>query len=138
MLFANVTYLLDVLKYCGETRLNIVIHHRSLNLLNDSWQLKEAQNIDIHLIKYLSIFCNISSKFFYFRFQGRFWCDRLYYCTHIALIRPDKNEHLYYNRKGYHSLNVQMVRLYELPLFIKFYTYLVFTNIKTVGSLIDC
>ncbi|XP_046976572.1 putative nuclease HARBI1 [Vanessa cardui] len=30
-------------------------------------------------------------------------------CTHIALVKPNHEEHLFYNRKGYHSLNVQMV-----------------------------
>ncbi|KAL0810119.1 hypothetical protein ABMA28_010921 [Loxostege sticticalis] len=30
-------------------------------------------------------------------------------CTHIAIVRPDEDEHLYFNRKGYHSLNVQMI-----------------------------
>ena len=30
-------------------------------------------------------------------------------CTHIAIVKPDNDEHLFFNRKGYHSLNVQMV-----------------------------
>lgn len=30
-------------------------------------------------------------------------------CTHVALVKPSEDEHLYFNRKGYHSLNVQMV-----------------------------
>lgn len=34
-------------------------------------------------------------------------------CTHIVIVKPDEAiEHLYYNRKGYHSLNVQMVSFY--------------------------
>lgn len=28
---------------------------------------------------------------------------------HIGIIRPSHSEHLYFNRKGYHSLNVMMV-----------------------------
>lgn len=30
-------------------------------------------------------------------------------CTHIAITRPVEEEHTFFNRKGYHSLNVQMV-----------------------------
>ncbi|KAJ8708188.1 hypothetical protein PYW08_010554 [Mythimna loreyi] len=30
-------------------------------------------------------------------------------CTHIAIVKPAEEEHTFYNRKGYHSLNVQMV-----------------------------
>ncbi|KAL0902472.1 hypothetical protein ABMA27_000330 [Loxostege sticticalis] len=30
-------------------------------------------------------------------------------CTHVAIVRPNTNEERYYNRKGYHSLNVQIV-----------------------------
>ncbi|KAL4719275.1 hypothetical protein ACJJTC_016555, partial [Scirpophaga incertulas] len=30
-------------------------------------------------------------------------------CTHVAIVKPKDNEHLYINRKGYHSLNVQMI-----------------------------
>ncbi|CAB3222835.1 unnamed protein product [Arctia plantaginis] len=30
-------------------------------------------------------------------------------CTHVALVKPNVEEHLFYNRKGYHSLNVQMI-----------------------------
>ncbi|KAJ8714889.1 hypothetical protein PYW08_004870 [Mythimna loreyi] len=30
-------------------------------------------------------------------------------CTHVALVKPNNEEHLFYNRKGYHSLNVQMI-----------------------------
>ncbi|GBP22771.1 Putative nuclease HARBI1 [Eumeta japonica] len=37
-------------------------------------------------------------------------------CTHIALIRPNENEHQFYNRKGYHSLNVQMICDYDLKI----------------------
>ncbi|XP_045506495.1 putative nuclease HARBI1 [Colias croceus] len=30
-------------------------------------------------------------------------------CTHVAIVKPSDDEHLFFNRKGYHSLNVQMV-----------------------------
>lgn len=30
-------------------------------------------------------------------------------CTHIAMTTPVLNEHIYVNRKNFHSLNVQMV-----------------------------
>lgn len=30
-------------------------------------------------------------------------------CTHVAIQRPSENEHLYVNRKNYHSLNCQVV-----------------------------
>ena len=35
-------------------------------------------------------------------------------CTHVAIVPPKKNcptypEHIYVNRKGYHSINVQIV-----------------------------
>ncbi|CAK1591151.1 unnamed protein product [Parnassius mnemosyne] len=29
-------------------------------------------------------------------------------CTHIAIVKPAEEEHAFYNRKGYHSLNVQI------------------------------
>lgn len=29
--------------------------------------------------------------------------------THVSIVRPSKNEHHFYNRKGYHSLNVMVV-----------------------------
>lgn len=32
-------------------------------------------------------------------------------CTHVAIIAPPVEEHNYYNRKGYHSKNVQIVSL---------------------------
>ncbi|XP_022823108.1 putative nuclease HARBI1 [Spodoptera litura] len=30
-------------------------------------------------------------------------------CTHVAIVKPARDEHLFFNRKGYHSLNVQMI-----------------------------
>ncbi|CAG5000667.1 unnamed protein product [Parnassius apollo] len=30
-------------------------------------------------------------------------------CTHVAIVKPPDEEHLFFNRKGYHSLNVQIV-----------------------------
>ncbi|XP_072934991.1 uncharacterized protein [Epargyreus clarus] len=41
-----------------------------------------------------------------FRLPGVIGCVD---CTHIAICRLTEDEHLFYNRKGYHSLNVQMV-----------------------------
>ncbi|KAL0829639.1 hypothetical protein ABMA28_003145 [Loxostege sticticalis] len=35
-------------------------------------------------------------------------------CTHIAITRPAEEEHVFFNRKGYHSLNVQMICDYDL------------------------
>lgn len=29
--------------------------------------------------------------------------------THVAIVRPNQEEHAYFNRKGYHSKNVQIV-----------------------------
>ncbi|XP_026745433.1 putative nuclease HARBI1 [Trichoplusia ni] len=37
-------------------------------------------------------------------------------CTHIAIVRPAEDEHLFYNRKGFHSLNVQMICDYDLKI----------------------
>ncbi|KAL4709387.1 hypothetical protein ACJJTC_001183 [Scirpophaga incertulas] len=31
-------------------------------------------------------------------------------CTHIAIVKPHEEEHTFFNRKGYHSLNVQMIK----------------------------
>nr|CAH7713982.1 unnamed protein product [Callosobruchus chinensis] len=33
-------------------------------------------------------------------------------CTHVALVRPNENEERFFNRKHYHSRNVQIVSLY--------------------------
>lgn len=30
-------------------------------------------------------------------------------CTHIAILKPNEEEHAFVNRKGYHSLNVQII-----------------------------
>lgn len=30
-------------------------------------------------------------------------------CTHVAILCPKEEEHNYFNRKGYHSKNVQIV-----------------------------
>ena len=37
-------------------------------------------------------------------------------CTHIAIVHPPRKdpqypEHIYVNRKGYHSINTQLVRI---------------------------
>lgn len=32
--------------------------------------------------------------------------------THVAIIPPRCNKHLYYNRKGFHSFNVMIVSIY--------------------------
>ncbi|CAG5002234.1 unnamed protein product [Parnassius apollo] len=47
-----------------------------------------------------------------FRFQRRFKLPGTVGCidcTHIAIVMTSDEEHLFFNRKGYHSLNVQMV-----------------------------
>lgn len=33
--------------------------------------------------------------------------------THIAIIRPAKDEHHFFNRKGFHSINAMIVSLYR-------------------------
>ncbi|KAK4880827.1 hypothetical protein RN001_008973 [Aquatica leii] len=47
-------------------------------------------------------------SFFYmkYRFPGAVGCIDY---THISVVAPQENEHLYVNRKGYHSLNVQLI-----------------------------
>lgn len=40
-------------------------------------------------------------------------------CTHIAITPPKKNdelypEHIYVNRKGYHSINTQLVSIIKI------------------------
>lgn len=34
--------------------------------------------------------------------------------SHISIIRPSENEHLFFNRKGYHSLNVMIVSIKQI------------------------
>lgn len=37
-------------------------------------------------------------------------------CTHVAIVRPAVDEHIYVNRKQYHSINVQLVSITILPM----------------------
>lgn len=51
----------------------------------------------------------LKAKTYFFQksgFPGVIMCFK---GTHISIVRPSKNEHHFYNRKGYHSLNVMMV-----------------------------
>ncbi|KAJ8936307.1 hypothetical protein NQ314_012423 [Rhamnusium bicolor] len=41
-----------------------------------------------------------------FNFPGILGCID---CTHIAILKPHQKEHNFLNRKGYHSLNVQII-----------------------------
>ncbi|KAJ8940307.1 hypothetical protein NQ314_010754 [Rhamnusium bicolor] len=41
-----------------------------------------------------------------FNFPGVLGCID---CTHVAILKPDQDEHNFLNRKGYHSLNVQII-----------------------------
>lgn len=43
------------------------------------------------------------------RFPGEVGCID---CTHVAVVAPNENEHIYVNRKGYHSINVQLVSIH--------------------------
>lgn len=49
-----------------------------------------------------------SKRFFYDkgRFPGIIGCVD---GTHVRIITPSKNEHLFFNRKGYHSINAMIV-----------------------------
>ncbi|XP_045456070.1 putative nuclease HARBI1 [Melitaea cinxia] len=52
------------------------------------------------------------NNIFFIRFQKRFNLPGVIGCidcTHVAIVKPDHDEHLFFNRKGYHSLNVQMI-----------------------------
>lgn len=37
--------------------------------------------------------------------------------THISIVRPVDNEHLYFNRKGFHSLNTMIVIYFYLHIY---------------------
>lgn len=59
-------------------------------------------------------------RFYYFyRFYARYQFPGIIGCvdcTHVAIIGPPVNdelypEHIYINRKGYHSINVQLVSI---------------------------
>lgn len=43
--------------------------------------------------------------------------------THVNIIRPNKDEHLYFNRKGCHSINVMVVSLVLCILYLH-YSYI--------------
>ncbi|KAL0868279.1 hypothetical protein ABMA27_007809 [Loxostege sticticalis] len=51
---------------------------------------------------------NIIKRGFYDKYQLPAVCGCID-CTHIALIRPHIHEERFFNRKGYHSLNVQVI-----------------------------
>lgn len=48
--------------------------------------------------------------------------------THVRIIAPSTNKHMYYNRKGYYSLNVMLVSSFANILFW-WYKYIYFENI---------
>lgn len=53
---------------------------------------------------------NDAKRFFYRKtgFPGVIMCVD---GTHVSLIRPNVNEHHFFNRKGYHSINAMMVNI---------------------------
>lgn len=72
------------------------------------------QNVFTHLSVPILM---IRKYFCSFRFQRRFGLPGVIGCidcTHIAIVKPNQEEHLFYNRKGHHSLNVQIVEYINL------------------------
>ncbi|KYQ46674.1 Putative nuclease HARBI1 [Trachymyrmex zeteki] len=49
-------------------------------------------------------------------------------CTHVAMVRPKEHEEAYANHKGFHSINVQAVQMFNV--LVKNYRYLY----KTTGD----
>ncbi|RVE41955.1 hypothetical protein evm_013395 [Chilo suppressalis] len=55
---------------------------------------------------------NMSDMQFIKRFYRKFRMPGLMACidgTHVAILKPNKHEERFYNRKGYHSLNVSII-----------------------------
>lgn len=73
---------------------------------------KNAINTYIYIEAYFKYFCFVFIYRFYrnHRFPGVYGCID---CTHVAIFPPNihNQEHAYINRKGYHSINVQLVRI---------------------------
>jgi len=63
-----------------------------------------------------------------FEFPGTIGCID---CTHVAIVPPAANnnvhpEHIYINRKGYHSINTQLVTINFILHIIYFTHYILF------------
>lgn len=86
--------------------------------------LKYLETLHVEWVK-IRVYCedklfkmfNIIEELMNFRFYGEYGFPGVCGCvdgTHIAIVAPKTNddlypEHIYVNRKGYHSLNVQLV-----------------------------
>ncbi|XP_030745989.1 putative nuclease HARBI1 isoform X2 [Sitophilus oryzae] len=80
---------------------------RSLHSVIDAFNHHNILNTYIHFPNSMEELRDVRQRFFnLYRLPGIIGCID---CTHIAIVAPVINEHIYMNRKGFHSLNVQMI-----------------------------
>ncbi|XP_018359008.1 PREDICTED: putative nuclease HARBI1 isoform X3 [Trachymyrmex cornetzi] len=85
---------------------------RNINEIIDIMSRPEIMNQWIKFPSTLAEFNELRTQFYRkFEFPGTIGCID---CTHIAIVPPAANnnvhpEHIYINRKGYHSITTQLI-----------------------------
>ncbi|KAB0795339.1 hypothetical protein PPYR_06811 [Photinus pyralis] len=85
---------------------------RAVNEVTNALNRPEILNNEIRFPQNVEELQNLRTKFYEkYRFPGVIGCID---CTHVSVVAPHANdehvpEHIYVNRKNYHSLNVQLI-----------------------------
>ncbi|CAH1977921.1 unnamed protein product [Acanthoscelides obtectus] len=104
--FASGSYQLDVGRNHTVTLSQPSIS-RTLHEVLGAFNTPEILNRYVHFPNTIQELTNTRERFFAkYQVPGIIGCID---CTHIGIVCPIENEHIYINRKHYHSLNVQMI-----------------------------